>query len=383
MEPQVIPASNKPRTLMNGHRDFRSLYGRPILVGRFQCPIPGLPERGCRVGRHAVLGVAPYSRRPAPRRFTRFRPWRVVLVLLTGLVASPALAADEPCAHALQEQRRLAGENAQLAERLRKSGLLADLSRQIDQQSALLARLATILDLDVVMAAEQGDSDADGVALADENARLRAELDAANRRLELLIAQFAAAHGQRIDALAEAAAVRENRAELDARLRQRQLAADEALLRADKTEKLYAALQEAHRRVTTENERLTRDLETARERQSEVLQRVVELDSQLADTQARAVQMAGTSDAGAIPRPFAGPSVPERFAGGNTSFADGAETRTRVGAVIYRVRANDTLSGISEKVYGDPSAWTRIYEANRDVLKSPDDLALGMGLLIP
>jgi nucleoid-associated protein YgaU len=51
--------------------------------------------------------------------------------------------------------------------------------------------------------------------------------------------------------------------------------------------------------------------------------------------------------------------------------------------VIYRVRADDTLSSISAKVYGNPNDWGRIFEANRDLLRTPDDLALGMSLVIP
>ncbi|KAA6184649.1 LysM peptidoglycan-binding domain-containing protein [Thiohalocapsa marina] len=51
--------------------------------------------------------------------------------------------------------------------------------------------------------------------------------------------------------------------------------------------------------------------------------------------------------------------------------------------VIYEVLADDTLSRISAKVYGDANAWRRIFEANRDLLDSPDDLSLGMKLVIP
>jgi nucleoid-associated protein YgaU len=50
---------------------------------------------------------------------------------------------------------------------------------------------------------------------------------------------------------------------------------------------------------------------------------------------------------------------------------------------VYLVRSDDTLSRISVKVYGDASAWRRIYDANRDVLATPDELAPGMTLVIP
>jgi nucleoid-associated protein YgaU len=51
--------------------------------------------------------------------------------------------------------------------------------------------------------------------------------------------------------------------------------------------------------------------------------------------------------------------------------------------VVYEVRAEDTLSRIAAKVYGDASAWRRIFDANRDVLNGPDELRLGMRLIIP
>ncbi len=51
--------------------------------------------------------------------------------------------------------------------------------------------------------------------------------------------------------------------------------------------------------------------------------------------------------------------------------------------MVYQVRADDTLSRISAVVYGNASAWPRIFEANRDQLATPDDLVLGMRLIIP
>lgn len=276
-----------------------------------------------------------------------------------------------------QDRLRLSRENTKLAERLRQSEAFVALSRQIEKQTALLVRLADKLGLGPEEGGEGAGKGAGTVALVDENARLRAELAVSERRLGLLIEQFAQAHRLRLDALAEAAAARGQSAELDARLRQRRQAADEALMRADKTEKLYAALEEAHMRVTTENERLTRDLATARERQTEAMQRIVELDSLLAGNQAQAVRITASSGAstatlGDVDTPPAG--------GGSEAAQDAAAS---LAPVVYQVRADDTLSRISAVVYGDASAWPRIFEANRDQLATPDDLSLGMRLVIP
>lgn len=49
----------------------------------------------------------------------------------------------------------------------------------------------------------------------------------------------------------------------------------------------------------------------------------------------------------------------------------------------YTVKKGDTLEKISKKFYGTTRKWRRIYDANRDVLKSPDRLYAGQELRIP
>lgn len=49
----------------------------------------------------------------------------------------------------------------------------------------------------------------------------------------------------------------------------------------------------------------------------------------------------------------------------------------------YRVKAGDMLGKIAQEVYGSASKWRLIYDANRDILASPDDLQVGMALRIP
>lgn len=50
---------------------------------------------------------------------------------------------------------------------------------------------------------------------------------------------------------------------------------------------------------------------------------------------------------------------------------------------FYIVREGDTLSKISKKYYGSSNKWYGIYEANRDVLDSPNKIKPGMKLYIP
>ena len=50
---------------------------------------------------------------------------------------------------------------------------------------------------------------------------------------------------------------------------------------------------------------------------------------------------------------------------------------------IYTVEKNDTLQKISQKFYGTTKKWAKIYEANRDTLKTPDRVYPGKTLNIP
>ncbi|MCB1069261.1 MAG: LysM peptidoglycan-binding domain-containing protein [Verrucomicrobia bacterium] len=50
---------------------------------------------------------------------------------------------------------------------------------------------------------------------------------------------------------------------------------------------------------------------------------------------------------------------------------------------IYVVQAGDTLSRIATRVYNNPALWERIYEANRETLRSPESIRVGQTLRIP
>ena len=60
-----------------------------------------------------------------------------------------------------------------------------------------------------------------------------------------------------------------------------------------------------------------------------------------------------------------------------TPAADNPYTQTHV------VQSGDTLSKIAEKYYGDPGLYTKIFQANRDVLSDPNKIRPGQKLRIP
>jgi nucleoid-associated protein YgaU len=52
-------------------------------------------------------------------------------------------------------------------------------------------------------------------------------------------------------------------------------------------------------------------------------------------------------------------------------------------AKFYTVKSGDTLSKIAKESYGDASQYTKIFEANRPMLKNPDKIYPGQTLRIP
>ncbi|MDQ7779414.1 MAG: LysM peptidoglycan-binding domain-containing protein [Planctomycetota bacterium] len=61
------------------------------------------------------------------------------------------------------------------------------------------------------------------------------------------------------------------------------------------------------------------------------------------------------------------PAVPSEFAGKKT----------------YKVEVGDTLSSISEKMYGTTAKWEEIFKANKERMKSEHELKVGQLLVIP
>ena len=49
----------------------------------------------------------------------------------------------------------------------------------------------------------------------------------------------------------------------------------------------------------------------------------------------------------------------------------------------YTVQSGDTLWNIAETVYGDGSKYSKIFDANTDLLEHPDRIFPGQKLLIP
>ncbi len=84
----------------------------------------------------------------------------------------------------------------------------------------------------------------------------------------------------------------------------------------------------------------------------------------------------------------AGPATPATPAPSRPTMSDAPAVRPQPAAAqpamtIYRVERGDTLSRIAAKKYNDSTAWHKIYEANRDILPTPNSLREGQTLKIP
>jgi nucleoid-associated protein YgaU len=277
-----------------------------------------------------------------------------------------------------RERQRLAAELDAL--RL-KASQGAELSEQLATLRLLTDRLARVLPGDAAESQASGRTSDDASQTGEQRV---AELADVRQRLAALTDAYANAQQARQSAEADAAAASARAAELEARLQQQQLTLTEAQLRADKAEKLHAALEDARARLLTENEKLKVELENARVRQADALERAVRLDARLAAAEARAGQVTDQpvqvpADGQQVRPGFGAASVP----GAADNPGSEPMALTAVQPVVYRVREDDSLSKISVRFYGNSADWERIFAANRDVLEAPDKLAPGMQLIIP
>lgn len=66
-----------------------------------------------------------------------------------------------------------------------------------------------------------------------------------------------------------------------------------------------------------------------------------------------------------------------------TFAASVARTENVKGERVYRVQTGDSLAYIALQFYGSPNAYTRILEANRSTIQSPEQIQIGQRLIIP
>jgi NitT/TauT family transport system substrate-binding protein len=93
--------------------------------------------------------------------------------------------------------------------------------------------------------------------------------------------------------------------------------------------------------------------------------------TQIADAKTKPVATEEKAKTAAKPIPAASDKVPA------------SAPIAKATAQQYTVKAGDTLTKLSEQFYSSSYKWERIYEANKDVLKNPNYIYIGMKLMIP
>jgi len=218
-------------------------------------------------------------------------------------------------------------------------------------------------------------------ALVTETGQLHAEVAAQSELLRRLMSGLDGllplSSRQDLDTLSpgqeQLTACRSELAELSARLQQQQLALSEAQRRAEKAEKTTAV--DLERRLATAEARLARV--TANGQQAQAAANAAANAEGGSEPSGLAIEDAKSRDATTAETP--GLAVTPSATGRSSGHASAQSSAP----VFYEVRAADTLSRISARVYGDASAWERIYDANRDLLATPEALSPGMSLVIP
>ena len=83
------------------------------------------------------------------------------------------------------------------------------------------------------------------------------------------------------------------------------------------------------------------------------------------------------------PAEAAAPSAPRAAARKPSKPAAPAPEPLRTAQRLYEVQDGDTLQSVAAKLWGDPSRWAELYEANADRLARGGDLEPGQKLIIP
>lgn len=116
-------------------------------------------------------------------------------------------------------------------------------------------------------------------------------------------------------------------------------------------------------------------LERVQRENAQLHQQVANLNARLQATQQQTAAATSTTPVAPTRTSPQSPTAPTQAAS--------APQPARTAPATYVVQAGDTLSRISQQVYGTPNRWREIFEANRDTMASPNSLRVGQELRIP
>lgn len=116
------------------------------------------------------------------------------------------------------------------------------------------------------------------------------------------------------------------------------------------------------------------------ERLERVQRENAQLQQQVATLNAR---LQAAQQPAASPAPVAATAPTARPAQQAATATQAPAQQARTAPTTYVVQPGDTLSRISQQVYGTPNRWREIFDANRDTMASPNSLRVGQELRIP
>lgn len=128
-----------------------------------------------------------------------------------------------------------------------------------------------------------------------------------------------------------------------------------------------------------ENEKLKSELADARERTKRLRERLADGGNPGGGGSAGTADESGRRDSGRTERRTAG----RENNGDNGDGGDESSPDPDSVPEVYEVRSGDSLIEISRRVYGTPSRWNDIYQANRDRISDENALQVGQELRIP
>ncbi len=110
----------------------------------------------------------------------------------------------------------------------------------------------------------------------------------------------------------------------------------------------------------------------------------MERKSQVMDEFLSLIEPENTFNLIRVESPESEAAVAEEPVGGAESVAPVAESGPAAQTErIYEVAPGDTLGAIAQRFYGKASLYTRIFEANRDILDDPNLIKVGQKLRVP
>ena len=243
------------------------------------------------------------------------------------------LAAGQAVAKAVREQGLLAGGGASPAEQKTLTAITAALkATEADNRRRHTAAMNAAAMKQVEEARAKAKAEAEAKAKTEADAKANAAIEAQKKAEEAKAKAKAVAEAQK-----KAAEAQKKAEEQAQRLREAQAKAELARQSREASAKKHAEeAHEAEQKEALSEAQSLKDKAEALKREAEAMER-----------QAEQMQAAA-----------------------------GAET-------VYVVKPGDTLSGIAKAVYGKAGRWREIYEANKDIIKSPNLIRPGWKLRIP